>query len=213
MDKIVLLGGGGHCKVIIDIIRSVGLYQIVGILDKDKVGENILDVPVIGDDNMLRKLYLDGIKNAFICIGALKNIGIRNDIFIKLKNIGFKIPVLKHNTAVISPFALIKQGTCVMPNVIINAGATIGENCIINSGAIIEHDCIIEKNTHISPNVTIGGGTIIESDCHIGIGSTVLQGITIGKNVTIGAGAVVINNMEDNAVAVGIPAKVLKKKK
>lgn len=212
MNKIVLIGAGGHCKVIIDIIKSKNEYEIVGITDKI-AKENILDVPVIGNDDILQQLYNKGVKYAFISIGALNHICMRNNIYNKLKSIGFKVPRLFHNTSVISKYSHIQEGTCVMAGVIINPDVYIGKNCIINTGSIIEHDCKIGDNTHISPNVSIAGGVNIGVSTHIGIGASVIEGITIGDNVTIGAGSVVVDNIDDNSLAVGIPAKVIKIKK
>lgn len=96
-------------------------------------------------------------KTLFLCIGALGNLNLRNKIYNNLKEIGFKLPVLIHNTAIVSNYATIGEGTCIMPGAIINSEAKIGENCIINTGAIIEHDCIIEDNCHISPRAVLGG--------------------------------------------------------
>lgn len=212
MKKIVIIGAGGHCKVIIDIITSINEYEIIGITDKTAKG-NVLNIPIIGDDNVLPQLYNEGIEHAFIGIGALNNINIRNDIYIKLKNIGFNLPVLIHKTAVVSSFACIQEGTCVMAGAIINAGACVGRNCIMNTGSIVEHDCRIKDNSHISTNVSIAGGVTVGFSTHIGIGSSIIQGKTIGNNVIVGAGAVVIDDIKDNSLAVGVPAKVIKFKK
>lgn len=211
MKKIVLLGAGGHCKVIIDILNSTNKYEIAGITDKSIKG-NVLNIPIIGDDNVLPKLYREGVEYAFIGLGALSNMNIRNLLYSQLKKIGFKLPVLIHKAAVVSPYSHVSDGTCVMAGAIINPGADIGENCIINTGSVIEHDCKVGHNTHISPNAAVAGRVTIGSNTHIGIGSSIIQGITIGNNVTIGAGAVVISNIEDNSLAVGIPAKVIKMK-
>ncbi|MFL0269659.1 acetyltransferase [Candidatus Clostridium radicumherbarum] len=210
MKKIVLIGAGGHCKVVIDIIKSTNEYEIIGITDKTEKLFNILDVPVIGDDNRLIQIFNSGVHNAFICVGALNNINSRQLIYNKLKSIGFNLPVLRHKNSIISKYTSIGEGTCIMPGAIINAGSLLGINCIVNTGSIIEHDCNIGNNTHISPNVAIGGDVNIGNNTHIGIGSSILQGINIGSNVTIGAGAVVINNIDDNVLAVGVPAKVIK---
>lgn len=211
MKKIVLIGAGGHCKVIIDIIKSTNEYDVIGITDKITKG-TLLSIPIIGNDNLLQQIYNEGIQYAFISIGSLNNLNIRNNIYKKLKNIGFNIPVLIHKTAVVSPFSHIQEGTCVMAGAIVNPGANIGKNCIINSGSIIEHDCKIGDNTHISPNVSIAGGVNVGFNTHIGIGSSIIQGKIVGDNVTVGAGAVVIDNIADNSLAVGIPAKVIKTK-
>lgn len=210
MKKIVLIGAGGHCKVIIDIIKSNGDFQIVGVTDKNHTDDKVLDVPILGDDSILEGLYNDGVKFAFICIGALSNLSIRNNIYKKLKSIGFQIPILIHKNAIVSQYSSISDGTCIMAGAIVNPNAEIGENCIINSGAIIEHDCVIGSNTHVSPKACIAGSSIVGSDCHVGLGSSIIQCVKIGNNVTIGAGAVVVNNVQDNVLVVGVPAKVIK---
>jgi len=215
MEKIVLVGAGGHCSVIIDIIKSVQKYDIVGVTDKAyNLGkeEFVLDVPIIGDDSILEELYKTGVKNAFVCVGALQNISVRDKIYNKLKAIGFNIPVLIHKYAIVSPYANIAGGTCVMPGAIINPGVCIEENCIINTGAVIEHDCKLQRNTHISPKACIAGGVSIGSNSHVGIGSSIIQALHIGNNVIIGAGAVVIENIVDNVVTVGIPSKIIKRR-
>ncbi|KGM97332.1 acetyltransferase [Clostridium botulinum] len=212
MDKIILIGAGGHCKVIIDIIKSTRDFKIVGITDASTHEEQILGIPIIGNDDILEDLYYQGIKNAFVCIGALNNISVRDKIYYKLKKIGFEIPKLIHRDAIVSPYSKISNGTCVMAGAIINAGAIIGENCIINTGSIIEHDCFIDRNTHISPGASLAGGCKVGYNSHIGIGSTVIQGTEIGDNVIIGAGTVVLHDIEDNVTAVGVPSKTIKRR-
>lgn len=211
MKKIVLIGAGGHCKVIIDILNSMKEYEIVGVTDPKGDGK-VLDVSIIGDDNILHGLHKEGVQYAFICVGAIGNMEIRNVIHASLKKIGFKLPVLIHKTAIVSNYATIDEGTCIMPGAIINPSVVIGKNCIINTGSIIEHDCWIGDNTHISPNASIAGGVSIGINSHIGIGSTIIQEKKVGDNVTIGAGAVVITDIEDNTTAVGIPARMIKVK-
>lgn len=212
MKKIILIGAGGHCKVIIDIIKSTNEYEIIGITDNNVKG-SIFDIPIIGDDTILESIHNEGVNYAFIAIGALSNINIRNNIYTKLKNIGFKLPVLIHKNAIISQLLSIEEGTCVMAGAIVNAGVNVERNCIINTGSVIEHDCNIGYNTHISSNVSIGGSVNIGCNSHIGIGSSIIQEINIGNNVTIGAGSVIINDINDFSLAVGVPAKVIKIKK
>lgn len=209
MKKIVLIGAGGHCKVIIDIIRSTNEYQICGITDKN-ADKRLLDIPIIGDDDVMQEVYNNGVEYAFIAIGAIDNLNIRNLICNKLKKVGFKLPVLIHKNAIVSPYAKIGDGTCIMPGAIINSCTTIGNNCIINTGSVVEHDCNVGYNTHISPNASIAGGVTIGFNTHIGIGSSIIETKYIGNNVTIGAGAVVIDDIKDNSIAVGVPAKVIK---
>ncbi len=210
MKKIVLIAGGVQSKVIIDIIKSSTNYEIVGITDPNPKLDNVLGIPILGDDKVLYELYESEVKNAFICIGALGNSHFRNNIYTKLKDIGYNLPVLIHNSASVSPYATIGEGTCVMPGAVINAGANLGSNCIINTNSVVEHDCIIGDNVQISPSAALAGGVKIGNNSFIGIGSSVIQEIEIGSNVIVGAGAVVIDNVPDNVVAVGVPAKVIK---
>ncbi|WP_461206462.1 acetyltransferase [Clostridium sp. DL1XJH146] len=211
MDKIVLIGAGGHCKVIIDIIENSYNYEIVGVLDKTKKGY-INDTPIIGNDDELLQLFNNGVKNAFVCLGALDNLIIRQKIYNKLKKIGFEIPTLIHKNSIVSKFATIGDGTAVMPCSVINSGAIIKENCIINTSAVIEHDCVIGANCMISPRAALAGGVTVGDNSLIGIGSSIIQGVNIGSNTIIGAGAVVIRDIENNVVAVGVPAKILNKR-
>lgn len=210
MEKIVLVGAGGHCKVIIDLIRSTRKYEIVGITDSKCIGHKLLDVPIIGNDEVLSQVYKGGVKNAFVALGALNNMGIRDEIYYNLKKIGYDIPVLIHNKAIVSSSAKLKEGACVMAGAVVNAGSEVGQNCIINTGAIIEHDCIIGRNTHISPRACLSGGVKIGNTSHIGVGAAIIQGVSIGSGVVIGAGAVVVNDIKDKVTAVGVPAKIIK---
>ncbi|MDI3540976.1 MAG: hypothetical protein PWP66_514 [Thermosediminibacterales bacterium] len=212
MKKIVLVGGGGHCKVIIDIVKSTGEFEIVGITDKKDIGGNLLEIPILGNDTILYDLLQKGIEYAFVSVGAIDNLVFRNRLYKMLKEIGFKVPTLIHKNAVVSEYAVVEEGTCVMPNAVINAGAHTGKNSVINTSAIVEHDCIIGDNCHISPGAKLGGGSKVGDNSHIGMGAVVIHNISIGSNTTIGAGAVVINDIGDNVVAVGVPAKVIKTK-
>ncbi|MFT8872863.1 MAG: acetyltransferase [Sporolactobacillus sp.] len=204
--KIVLLGAGGHCKVIIELIRAIGTYEIAGILAQESAPKQVMGVPVIGDDDELPRVFAAGITKAFICIG---NLSVRDRLFEKLQCFGFTLPVLIHPTAYISPSAIVAEGTCVLAHAIVNTGACIGQNCIINTAAVVEHDCALARNVHISPNAALAGGVKIGSNTHIGLGAAIIQKCQIGKGVTIGAGAVVIHNVPDFATAIGVPAKVI----
>ncbi|WP_027633910.1 acetyltransferase [Clostridium hydrogeniformans] len=211
MKKIVLIGAGGHCKVIIDLIKSKKEFEIIGILDKEsnKDMNKVLDIPIIGTDSILQDLYNSGVEYAFICVGAINNMNIRNVIMSRLESIGFKFPVLIHRDAIVSSYSSIEDGTCIMSKAVINPDSTIGRNSIVNTGAIIEHDCRISSNCHVSPGCILGGNVELGVDTHIGIGSTVSNGVRIGNNVTIGAGSVVVKNIDmDNVIAFGNPAKI-----
>ena len=210
MEKIILIGAGGHTKVLIDVINSKKEFSIEGLIDKEANVELGGKYSIIGTDEDLYNIYKDGIKFAFVGVGGLGNLQIRNKIYRNLKNIGYKVPVLIHENSIVSEYATIDEGTCIMPGCVINSGVRIGKNSIVNSGAIVEHDCIIGENVHLSPGSVLGGNVNINNNTHIGLGAKIIQGIKIGKNVTIGAGTVVIDDIEDNAVVVGVPGKIIK---
>ncbi|MBE6087268.1 MAG: acetyltransferase [Clostridium beijerinckii] len=209
MEPIILIGGGGHCKSVIDTIISSNLYEIIGVIDiEEKIGQNILnDIEIIDCDENLYKYKLKNIKKAFVTIGSVGNPKIRIELYEKARTIGFEFPSIVDKTAIISQDAYIGEGTFIGKGVIVNAGATINDNCIINTGSIIEHDCYIDKFSHISPNATLCGGVKIGRNTHIGANSTIIQYRNIGGNVIIGAGSVVTKDIEDNVTAYGNPCR------
>ncbi|OHW61980.1 putative acetyltransferase EpsM [Andreesenia angusta] len=211
MEKIVLVGGGGHSKVIIDIIKSRNDFKIVGITD-NRNSEEVLDIPIIGDDTALKGIYNGGVNNAFVCIGAIENTKIRSVIYENLKVMGFKLPILIHSSAYVSPYAKIGKGTCIMNRAVVNPDAIVGCNCVVNTGAILEHESVIGNNVQISPGSVVAGGVEIGRDSFIGINASIIQGVKIGASVIVGAGSVVIEDVPDNCVVVGNPARIIKYK-
>lgn len=203
--KIIVIGGGGHAKVLIDAILSMGNYEIGGILDGQlKVGEKVSGVPVIGGDELLNQLK--GVCLA-VGVGTVKATDKRKTIYERYKRNGFEFPIIIHNNAYISKTAKQQDGVQVMAGAIINPEAEIGENTIINTGAIVEHECKIASHCHISLNAVLGGNVTVGECSHVGMGAHILQGIKIGNYVTVGAGAVVTKDVEDGKTVVGMPAK------
>ena len=200
MEKVIIIGGGGHAKVVIDCIKREKKFEIVSVLDDNPAIHQILNYAV------LPRNELEVHNNAKVIL-AIGNNTTRKKIAEEV-NLNFATTI--HPSAVISQYAKIGKGTQIFAGAVVNAGAVIGEHCIINTGAIVEHDCILENFVHVSPNAALSGGVKIGSCSHIGIGANVIQNVTIGSNVTIGAGAVVISNIPDNCTAVGIPAKPIK---
>jgi len=212
-NKIVLIGGGGHCKVVISILKKLNNFEISGIVDNYKAGSLISRIKIIGTDDDLRDIYKSGIHYALITVGSIKENIKRYRLFNMVREIGYKFPVIISPEAIVDKSIRIDEGTVIMPGSIINIDSSIGKNCIINTGAIIEHDCKIEDHCHIAPGVHISGAANIGELSFLGIGATMIQGIKIGKNVTIGAGSVVIKDIPDNVIAVGNPPKIIKSKK
>ena len=192
MNNIILIGGGGHCRSVIDVIEQEGQFKIVGIVDKPELlGSNILGYSVIGNDS-----DLDGLAKkyqyALITVGQIKSPSLRIKLFDLATKAGFTLPSIISPNAYVSKHSFIGNGVVVMHDAIVNASVSIGDNCIINSQALVEHDCAISKHCHISTNATINGGVAVKLGCFIGSGAIIKESTTIGKNSFIKAGSLVI---------------------
>ena len=199
-NKIVLLGASGHCKVIIDAICSRGLYKIAGVVDLNcNYKSKILGIPVIGNDDILPKIFDSGIKNAFVAIGSMGDCNLRKKLYKKIKKIGFRLPVISHAKSIIAKDVQIGEGTFIAAGVVINVGTEVGRNSIINTSASIDHDCRIGDFVHIAPGVTLCGGVEVGNETHIGVGASVIQRIKIGKRCFVKAGSLVKSNQPDNS--------------
>ncbi len=208
-DKIVLVGGGGHSRVVIDAILKKGNYSIVGVVDNDPALEEVSDQRVIGDDSSLLGIFDSGCRKAFICLGSIGNTAIRRKIFVLLKKIGFIIPVISHPGTIIGNHVEIGEGTFVAPGAVIGTGSKIGRNVIVNTNASLDHDCELGDFVHVAPGCTISGGVVIGNDTHIGLGSCIVEYKSIGANSFIGAGSIVISDMPGDSKAMGSPCKVV----
>ncbi len=200
MERVTIIGGGGHAKVLIDCIEQENKYEIAAILDDNPDLHQILNYQI------RRRQEFESLPKTHLIIG-IGNCQIRKKIAEEFP--GDYITTI-HPTAIVSRYAKIGKGSHIFAGAIINAGAVIGNHVIINTGAVIEHDCTIEDWVHVSPNCALGGSVTVKQGTHLGIGSTVIQCLSIGKNVTVGAGAVVISDIPDHCTAVGIPAKPIK---
>jgi sugar O-acyltransferase (sialic acid O-acetyltransferase NeuD family) len=195
----LLYGGSGHAKVIIDCLLANNI-PIYGIFDDNPAISSLLDFPIIGS---YKKDYLPS-EEIIISIG---NNAIRKKV---AQNIRHPFGKVIHPSALLSGFASVREGTVIFHNSVVQAGSIIGKHCIINTAASIDHDCELEDFVHVSPNATLSGNVKVGEGTHIGAGATVIQGITIGKWCTVGAGSVVIRDIPDYATVVGVPAKVIK---
>ena len=187
--QLILLGGGGHCKSVIDVAESAG-YTILGILDKPElVGTRILDFEIIGVDDDIPQ-YVD--KAAFvITVGQIKSPAIRQMLDGLVKQAGGKLATIVASDAYVSKYATIGEGTVVMHKAFVNAGAKIGRNCIINTMANLEHDCEVGDFCHISTGTMVNGDTKVGKNSFVGSGSVLFNGIAIKEDNIIPAGTVV----------------------
>ena len=191
MNDILLIGGGGHCKSVIDVIEQEGRFNIAGIVERpDFLETDVLGYQIIGNDSDLGDLAKK-YEYALITVGQIKSPSLRIKLFDLATKAGFTLPNIISPNAYVSKHSSIGKGVVVMHNAIVNTNASIGDNCIINSKALIEHDCLISKNCHISTNATINGGVTVESGCFIGSSATTKESITIDENSFIKAGSLV----------------------
>lgn len=168
---ILLIGGGGHCKAVIDVIENECRFTIEGIIDKrELIGQKVLNYEIIGCDDDLEKFTT--IKNAFISVGQIRSVEPRIRLYNKIKMLGFEIPIIVSNQCYVSKHSQIGEGSIIMHHALVNAGATIGKNCIINTKALIEHDAVVENHCHVSTGAIVNGGVTVREKTFIGSNST-----------------------------------------
>ncbi len=209
MKKILLIGGGGHCKSVADTLLRLDEYNEIGIVDVHDEGALFGLIEVIGNDDDLPELREAGFTDALITVGSVGNTDLRRRLYGKISELGFNIPNIIDPTAIISPYAKLGKGIFIGKNAVVNAGCAIGDGAIINTGTIVEHECYIGEFVHISPGAVLCGGVEVGDDTHIGANASVKQYIKLGKNVIVGMGSVVIRDVRDNVTVVGNPAHEL----
>ena len=206
--KILLIGGGGHCRSVIDSLMELNSYSEIGIVDKQEtVGSSVMGLPIVGCDDDLFDLYVKGYNYAFITLGSIGNPVIRIKLYNLLNEIGFIIPTIIDSSAKVSLNAKLEEGVFVGKLSIVNTDAQIKKCAIINSGAIVEHDCQIGAFVHIAPGAVLGGDVFVGENTHIGSNSTIKQQVRIGSNSVIGMGSVVLHNIQDKVIAYGNPCR------
>lgn len=207
MKKIVLIGNGGHSKVIQAMVHRTEGYELAGILD-DSIAKYYKDNNVFYDNTDNLAKY----KDCYSFVIAIGDNYIRESL-IKDKNLtDDNFTSIIDANAIIPPDVTIGTGTVIMPGVVINPGSTIGKHSIVNTRAVVEHDNTLGDFVHISPNVTLAGTVNVKDFVHVGSGATVIPNRTVNQNSVIGAGAVVTKDIEENSLAVGVPAKIVKRR-
>lgn len=208
MENIIVLGGGGHAKVVIATINASGKYKVAAVLDPSlQKGSEVLGEKVTGGDAELARFFGRGIKNCVIAVGSVGNVDVRKKLYSKAKKLGFSFPVLIHPRAVVSKYAHLGKGTFVAAGAVVNPGAIVGVCCIINTGAVVEHDCFLGDFAHISPNATLCGNVSVGNGAHVGAGATVIEGLAIGIKALIGAGSLVCGDVGNGWLCYGVPAR------
>jgi sugar O-acyltransferase (sialic acid O-acetyltransferase NeuD family) len=200
-NTLIIYGGGGHAKSLIDLIRAEGKYIIAGIVDDGlPAGTNVMGVPVLGGGDILADLKQKGISLAVNAVGGIGNITPRLIVYEKLKNTGFSCPTVIHPRAFIEPGAKIGESGQIFFNAYVGSDAVVGYGCIINTGAIISHDCVLEDYVNISPGAILAGAVTVQQRTLVGMGVTINLNVKIGAGARIGNSAVVKADVPENGI-------------
>jgi len=185
--EILLIGGGGHCHSVIDVIEQENKYKIAGIVDKKElIGTKVLNYEVIACDDDLKELYKT-YKYAIVTVGQIRSNSLRVKLFDLIKSLGYNIPTIISPLAYVSKYANVDQGTVIHHHALVNANANIGKNCIINTKALIEHDVRVEDNCHISTGAIINGGVVVKANVFYGSNATCKEMIEIEGFIKAGS--------------------------
>ena len=201
----VLIGGGGHCKSVIDTVKRLNLYDEVVITDSGLPADSeLLGIRVMGGDEMLDELKKTGFHEAFITVGSIGNMEARQALYHKASELGFVFPNIIDPSAYVSEYAALEKGIFVGKAAVVNAGAHIGEMAIINTGAIVEHESVIGKYSHIAVGAVLCGGVLIGNYSLVGAGATIIQGVNVGSHSLVGAGSTVLCDVGTDQVVKGV---------
>lgn len=215
MTGIVIIGAGGHGREVADIVRhqSEGnpTIDLLGFIDEnpDVWGIRRDSVPVLGGWSWFDGVSRDDVR--VICAVGAPSVSRR--LTDQAEGMGLRFAQAVSPLARVSPFARMGRGITVFPNVVVNTGTILNDHCIVNVGATISHDCDIGAYSFIAPGVHLAGNVTVGEACWIGMGAIVIQGCSIGKGTVIGAGACVIRDVEADVTAVGVPARVINRRK
>ena len=206
-QKVILLGGGGHAKVLLDALRLLPV-DILGYTSprQSADGRFEADISYLGTDEEIASRFDLNVKlvNA---IGAAGLPDKRAEVYARFKQWGYSFLQVIHPSAVIGTGVRLGEGVQIMAGAVIQPDTTIGANALINTRASVDHDCQIGDHAHIAPGTTLCGAVSVGHTTHIGAGTTVIQGVHIGRRCLIGAGSLVIRDLADGKKAYGVPAK------
>ena len=204
---LLIVGAGGHGKVIADSACESGRWDKIAFLD-DKFPElrTVLDWPIIGNINEAGN-FRNEYSETMVAVGD--NL-LRMQIIDRMIAHGFDLPVIIHPRAAVSRYAVLGEGTFVMNQAAVNVCAVIGKGCIVNTGATIGHDSVLGDFVHVAPGASIGGEAFIGAGSWVGMGAAIIERVKVGKGVVIGAGTVIVRDVMDDVVIVGVPGKIIK---
>lgn len=207
--RTLILGGGGHTRVIIDCMQGEEVLKFSAILDPNSSlwGQNIQGVPVLGGDELIPELVEKGANRFVVGLGGTSDNQSRRRLFDLARSAGLEPLTLRHPRSFCSPFAQIGEGSVLFPASVVNAGAVIGKNVIVNTGAIVEHDCELGDHVHVATASRLCSTVKVGELAHIGAGATVLQCLSLGEGSVVGIGSAVLHDVAPWTTVVGVPAR------
>lgn len=206
--RLLVLGAGGHGRVVADLARALGRYASIALLDGKFEAQGEHTVGAWRCVGPLERAEREAqVPDTHFALGLGDNT-LRLRWLAKLDAWGAQVPALVHPSAAVSPDAQLGAGTVCMAQSAVNVGARLGRACIVNTGATVDHDCTLGDGVHLSPGANLGGEVTVGEQSWVGIGASVRHGITIGARTVVGAGAAVVKDLPDDVVAVGVPARV-----
>lgn len=213
MARLVLVGGGEHCRVVIEAIRAAGEHEIVGVLDAKKpAGTLVGDVEILGSDRDLESMRARGAEGAVVTVGSVGDPAVRVRVADTVRAAGYTTPAIVHPRAYIAHGAQVAQGAFVAAGAVIGVDARVGEFAIVNTCAAIDHDCRVGEFAHVAPGCALSGMVVVGERTHLGTGVSVVHGIEIGSDTVVGAGAVVVSDIPDSVVAYGNPCRIVRER-
>lgn len=202
--KVMVVGAGGHGRVVADIVLESGLATDVDFLDDRFPGlQSTGPWPVVGVLADMRRM-VDAYSGCVIAFGDWQA---RRRAHELLRGLGVPVLTPVHPSAVVSRHAVLGEGSVVCAGAVVGVLARIGRGCIVNTGATVDHDCRLADWVHVCPGAHLSGSVVVGEGAWIGVGAVVRQGATIGARVTVGAGAACVTDLPDDVVAVGVPAR------
>lgn len=204
----VIVGAGGHGRVVLDILLSARHYRVIGFLDSNPAlhGRHMDGFPVLGDLSALPDLRSQGLGGAVVAIG---DNGARRSFAERIEQAGVELINTIHPTAYLARNVRLGRNVVIAAGAVVSAHCQIGDSVILNTGCIVDHESMIGTAVHVCPGAKLAGRVTVEAGAFIGIGSTILQCLRIGCEAVIGGGAVVINDVEPMTTVVGVPARVV----
>ncbi|MGN6726503.1 MAG: acetyltransferase [Tepidisphaeraceae bacterium] len=206
---VILVGAGGHGKVVLDILQAMGKHRVVGFLDADPQlhGTQVAGVPVLGGINQLLKLRQQKVRAAVISIGDNR---VRHQYAAEAASAGLDLINAIHPGAIVSKSARIGKNVVVAAGAVICTEASIDDSTIVNTAAVVDHECRIGRAVHVAPGALLAGRVQVEEFAFIGMGAKIIQCLTIGAHATVGAGAVVRTDVAEKTTVVGVPARKIR---